>query len=88
MAHRYRKEIISILSRKVGKGVSLATIARYVYNERVSLFSAEEITYPMIYSRVSQYLSAQSQKEDSIIIRCERRGYYALKKRNKELAFL
>ena len=76
----YEREIVRIL-RKVGdRGISVAALAKHVYNMRVSLFSQPDPA--QIHRSVQPYVLRESSKPAGVVERV-RHGYYRLNRRSK-----
>ena len=74
--NKYSNEIINVLCEAGDNGLPVRKIALHVYNTCNTLFTPVHIDD--IYNCVRQWLNANSQSYDSLVCRCDKRGYYKI----------
>lgn len=72
----YDREILQILSEAGRKGLSIAKIARHVFNRHNNLF--EVVAYEDVRRSVAGYLMKNSKQKNSYVEKTEERGVYRL----------
>ena len=75
-SNKYANDIISVLCEAGDNGLPVRKIALHVYNTCNTLFTP--ILIDDIYNYVRQWLNANSQSYDSLVCRCDKRGYYKI----------
>lgn len=79
---RYDEEILRVLGEAGADGLSVAKVARHVYNACNSFF--EPLDYDEVHRDVYQYLARNSKKSDSLIVKTAARGIYRLNEQSRE----
>lgn len=72
----YAQEIIQILLKAPGDGLSAGKISKHVFNAQNTFF--ESVPYEQVHAQVLAFLQRQSKRPESPIERMDRRGYYRL----------
>ncbi len=72
----YDRQILEILAEAGNGGISVQSVARHVYNRNCTFFSQPD--YAELHSYVQQYLLRNSVRQESLVERTDRRGYYRL----------
>lgn len=75
----YEQQILRILSEVGERGISVAMLAKHVYNLNCTLFSQPDLQE--VHQSVQQYLLRNSKSPQSLIESTGRRGYYRLNTR-------
>ena len=75
-SNKYANYIISVLYEAGDNGLPVRKIALHVYNTCNTLFTP--VLIDDIYNSVRQWLNANSQSYDSLVRRCDKRGYYKI----------
>ena len=75
-SNKYANDIISVLCEVGDNGLPVRKIALHIYNTCNTLFTPVHIDD--IYNCVRQWLNANSQSYDSLVCRCDKRGYYKI----------
>lgn len=75
-SNKYANDIISVLCEAGDNGLPVRKIALHVYNTCNTLFTP--VLIYDIYNSVRQWLNANSQSYDSLVCRCDKRGYYKI----------
>lgn len=73
---KYANEIISVLCEAGDNGLPVRKIALHIYNTCNTLFAP--ILIDDVHHSVRQWLNANSQSHDSLVCRCDKRGYYKI----------
>ena len=76
----YDQQILKILSEVGERGISVASLAKHVYNLNTTFFSTPDLQD--IHQYVQQYLLRNSKSSQSLIESTGRRGYYRLNTTN------
>ena len=72
----YEQQILRILSEVGERGISVALLAKHVYNLNCTLFAQPDLQE--VRQSVQQYLLRNSKSSQSLIESTGRRGYYRL----------
>lgn len=75
----YEQQILRILSEVGERGISVAILAKHVYNLNCTLFAQPDLQE--VRQSVQQYLLRNSKSPQSLIESTGRRGYYRLNTR-------
>ena len=75
----YEHQILRILSEVGERGMSVALLAKHVYNMNCTLFDRPDLK--VVHQQVRQYLLRNSKSVQSLIESTGRRGYYRLNTR-------
>ena len=75
-SNKYANNIISVLCEAGDNGLPVRKIALHVYNTCNTLFAP--ILIDDVNHSVRQWLNANSQSYDSLVRRCDKRGYYKI----------
>lgn len=75
----YEQQILRILSEVGERGISVAMLAKHVYNLNCTLFAQPDLQE--VHQSVQQYLLRNSKSPQSLIESTGRRGYYRLNTR-------
>lgn len=73
---KYANEIISVLCEAGDNGLPVRKIALHVFNTCNTLFAP--VLIDDVHLSVRQWLNANSQSTDSLVCRCDKRGYYKI----------
>lgn len=73
---KYANEIISVLCEAGDNGLPVRKIALHVYNTCNTLFAP--VLIDDVRHDVRIWLKANSQSTDSLVCRCDKRGYYKI----------
>ena len=74
--NKYSNEIINVLCEAGDNGLPVRKIALHVYNTCNTLLAP--ILIDDVHHSVRQWLNANSQSYDSLVRRCDKRGYYKI----------
>ena len=74
--NKYSNEIINVLCEAGDNGLPVRKIALHVYNTCNTLFAP--VLIDDVNHSVRQWLNANSQSYDSLVRRCDKRGYYKI----------
>ena len=72
----YEQQVLRILSEVGERGISVALLAKHVYNLNCTLFAQPDLQE--VHQSVQQYLLRNSKSPQSLIESTGRRGYYRL----------
>ena len=72
----YERQVLRILSEVGERGISVALLAKHVYNLNCTLFAQPDLQE--VHQSVQQYLLRNSKSPQSLIESTGRRGYYRL----------
>lgn len=72
----YDRQILQILSHVGERGISVASLAKHVYNQNCTFFSQPD--WQEVRQYVQQYLMRNSHSSQGLVERTGRRGYYRL----------
>lgn len=73
---KYTNEIINVLCEAGDNGLPVRKIALHVYNTCNTLFAP--VLIDDVHHDVRLWLKANSQSTDSLVCRCDKRGYYRI----------
>ena len=76
----YDQQILKIFSDVGERGISARLLARHVYNQNRTFFSAPELDE--VYTYVRQFIAKHSRSAKPLLERTGRWGYYKLNSRN------
>ena len=76
----YEQQVLKILAEVGERGISVALLAKHIYNLNCTLFSQPNLQE--VHQQVQQYLLRNSKSSASLIESTGRRGYYRLNTQN------
>ena len=77
----YKQQILTVLSEVGERGISVAMLAKHIYNMNVTLFSSPD--YQEVRQYVGQYLLRNARSAKPLVESTGRRGYYRLNSRGR-----